>query len=515
MVQVNDQLRTGAVVTIQMARLGDFLQTTPLLHALKHRYPDSPMVALVTPAQAALASRCQAVDQVWELEPQPLLACFHEGLTPAPGMQARWSQLTGHLASLDVAEVYNLNLGPLGASLARVWPLSRIHAWRLSHGGQHLVGEAWTRYIMALVGNRRLTRLHLCDILATYADYSGELIPRLDYQAGPDSLAKAEELLPDSGPRVVLQLGSNSPLRRWPVEYFAALGEALLAQGVEIILVGTNNERLLNQRLLDEIGPISRRVTNLVGKTSLPELGGVLASCDLVISGDTGTLHLASAVGARLLALYMGPAAVHETGPYGAGHLVLQARDECGPCQEQNPPCKGAAPCRRLLSPQAVYLACARLLEGSRPGQAAHDLNLGPLASPLVSHFDEFGQNYQNINPLPLDSEQILALAMREAGRMLLRPNYQFDAPSLQTELVKGYASHPEARGPKTGSLIRQANSLVKAAESQDQSWAKRIMAEEPNLAYLAGLVGLGQPPRLKKACLAAARTLDLIAEIN
>jgi ADP-heptose:LPS heptosyltransferase len=444
---MNDAIEYGAVVTIQMARLGDFLQTTPLLHALKRLYPHSPLVALVTPAQAVLAEGCSVVDQVWELEPGPLLACFHEGLSPAPGMQARWEELTGHLASLDVAEVYNLNLSPLGASLATAWPLSRIHAWRLSHNRQHLVGEPWTRFVMSLISNRRLTRLHLCDLLASYGEPTGPPCRKLDYHPTQSALQKAAELLPGDEPKVVLQLGSNSPLRRWPVEYFAALGEALLSQGIQPVLVGTSNERLLNQRMLDETGPISRRFINLLGKTDLATLAGVLAQSGLVVSGDTGTLHLATAVGAKVLALYMGPAAVHETGPYGEGHLVLQAREVCGPCQEQNPPCNGAAPCRRLLPPREVYLACLRLLDGASSLQASQDFDLGPLASPLVSYFDKFGQNYRNVTPLPLDREQCLSLAYREAGRVLLRAGYEPDWSAIQTEISQGFTPPSPRRG--------------------------------------------------------------------
>ena len=53
-----------------------------------------------------------------------------------------------------------------------------------------------------------------------------------------------------------------------------------------------------------------------------------------MIGGDTGTLHLAAALGTRVVGLYMGTASCHETGPYGDGHYVLQAYAPCSPCNE-------------------------------------------------------------------------------------------------------------------------------------------------------------------------------------
>jgi hypothetical protein len=83
-----------------------------------------------------------------------------------------------------------------------------------------------------------------------------------------------------------------------------------------------------------------------------------LSGCDRLLSGDTGTLHLAAYLGVPSLGIFFGPALVFETGPYGPGHLVLQAEPPCGPCRE-DAPCEEET-CRTLMPPDTVF----RLLTG-------------------------------------------------------------------------------------------------------------------------------------------------------
>ena len=504
-----DRQKTGLTLVMQMARLGDFLQTTPLLRALKSRVGSS-LAVLVTPAVAPLAESCPVVDQVWTLDPGPLLECLQAGSSPQGDMPSRWNRLTAQLSERRVDEIYNLNLGPLGAALCRIWDQAAVRGWRWSGRGDGLVGADWSGFVMGLVADRRLTRLHLSDILASYADPPSPPASSLEYVVHETRRQDALELLPSSVPKVVLQLGANSPLRRWPLEYHAAVAGALLAQGAGVILVGSPSERLLAERFLDELGPISHRVCNLMGQTGIPGLAGVLSQADLVISNDTGTLHLATAVGAKVLGLYMGPAVLHETGPYGPHHLVLQARDMCGPCQEQDPVCKGRAQCRRLLKPSAVYKAALALLQGLPPQEAGTGLDLGPHAGALVGEHDGFGQIYRPVEVQESDWRVFGGVALREAGRVLMRSAYEPDWAGVAAELKQGYSACPESERPGLARLAGQAEDLAAAVLNEDRPRAGLLAAEAPMLKPLADLAGAYRPGRLGDACRAAAKALRL-----
>jgi ADP-heptose:LPS heptosyltransferase len=75
----------------------------------------------------------------------------------------------------------------------------------------------------------------------------------------------------------------------------------------------------------------SSKVLNFAGKTGLRELAGIFALSDLVVTPDTGPMHLAAAVKASLIALF-GPTAPWRTGPYGNNHVILRKPLACSPC---------------------------------------------------------------------------------------------------------------------------------------------------------------------------------------
>ncbi|KIX13555.1 glycosyltransferase family 9 protein [Dethiosulfatarculus sandiegensis] len=501
----------GKVVVVQLARLGDFLQTTPLLAAVKKAAPHDELAVVVTPAGADLARRCSFVDRVMILDPDSL----HDAAGATDESKGlRLARLKGLLQPLcwgEVSTVYNLNLQSLGAALTRLWGDPELKGWRFNPAGKGLVGEPWTGFVMSLVRNRRLTRLHLSDILASYADPAQPPLSSLDYRVSVADKNDIAGLIPQK-PYVALQLGANNDLRRWPIKSFAELGQSLAGQGLGLVLVGSGRERVLARRLLRGLGPAGEKALDLMGRTSLPQLAAVLQSSSLVVSADTGTLHLATAVGARVLALFMGPAQVHETGPYGAGHLVLQARDQCGPCQEHNPVCKGKAPCRELIASRDVFKACMGLLADESPQMAAVDLNLPEGVEALASCLDGFGQRYQPVTQKNLDWETGLGLGLRQAGRVLLRTAYRPLAEDLAKEVVTEYAPPLPQVARELIFAAGRARALARAALSHDRAASVRITAQGAEAAPLAGLIGENSPPRLSLALEEMAQTLETAA---
>lgn len=495
------------IVVIQLARLGDLLQTTPLLAALRGQHPRARLALALPPGLAPLARACRFVDHILPLDPATLAEA---AACPDPGLaRARLLGLCAPLWQHPAQEVYNLNLNQATACLAAGWAGARLRGWRCQPEVPNLAGEPWSAFMMLLVGDRRLTRLHLCDVLASYAQPLGPPLSRLEYRPTPEALAAGRALLPQQGPRVILQLGASNQLRRWPLESFAELARGLGRQGAQLILVGSQAERPLGRCLARALGPGGPPLHDLMGQTGLEELAGVLAGADLVISNDTGPLHLATALGTPVLALFMGPARVHETGPYGQGHLVLQARGDCGPCAEGAPSCAGAAPCRGLLGAQPVLRAALRLLEGAPAEQAGQDLDLPPGVEALASRLDYFGQRYQPLERRPLDLAQALSLALRQASRQVLRPGLASPSPDLAAELAAEYLPTRPEELPQLEGLAQAARRLAGLAAAGQEEAARRLLLMAPGLKPLGLLVGPQAPPGLAPACDSAARVLE------
>jgi lipopolysaccharide heptosyltransferase II len=163
---------------------------------------------------------------------------------------------------------------------------------------------------------------------------------------------------------VALNLGASHPVNRWPVERFASLADRLTKEmGAVVLLVGGNDDRELADGVLAQL---TTPVVDLVGRTSLTELGGVLQRCKLAVSADTGPLHLATAVGTPVIALF-GAADPERTGPVGEGHLVIQANDlTCVPCRSRSCNHTPYLECMSLITVDEVMLAVGKLLDSSR-----------------------------------------------------------------------------------------------------------------------------------------------------
>jgi heptosyltransferase-1 len=124
-----------------------------------------------------------------------------------------------------------------------------------------------------------------------------------------------------------------NPMARWPTKLweaqsFATLADRLEDEGIRVLFTGGQEDR----PALDEIGRLmTRRHRRLDGRTSLNQLAALYRRAQVVVTTDSGPMHLAAAVGTPVVALF-GPTAPWRTGPYGSNHVVLRAGLACSPC---------------------------------------------------------------------------------------------------------------------------------------------------------------------------------------
>ena len=155
--------------------------------------------------------------------------------------------------------------------------------------------------------------------------------------AVPDAeRASGRALLHDLGVRddqvlVGVAPGSARSSTRWPAERFAAVGDALLHQfrNVVLLAIGGSSERLLCDQLCATWGPRSH---NLAGRLSVFGSASVLSQCATFIGNDSGPTHLAAMVGIPCVAIYSGRNAPGQWQPIGRNHVVLEERPDCAGC---------------------------------------------------------------------------------------------------------------------------------------------------------------------------------------
>jgi ADP-heptose:LPS heptosyltransferase len=115
-------------------------------------------------------------------------------------------------------------------------------------------------------------------------------------------LEEARHIVPDRGKLLVaLHPGAGDPGRRWPAKKFAAVGDALAAAGADIVVTGTKAESHLAEAVT---GNMKAEAQNLCGRLSLNGLAGLFSRCNVVISNDSGPLHLAGAAGTATVGIF-------------------------------------------------------------------------------------------------------------------------------------------------------------------------------------------------------------------
>jgi heptosyltransferase-1 len=164
---------------------------------------------------------------------------------------------------------------------------------------------------------------------------------------------------------IVLQPGARWPTKRWPLESFAELARqcAGLGSDFRVAVLGGEEDKTLGQTIA---AASPDHCLDLTAKLSLLEMVEWIRLSELMITNDTGPMHVAAALGKPVVALF-GPTEPRRTGPYGQVERVLQLDLPCTPCLSSR--CSYAKPfeCLRELSPPRVFEAVRSRLGSPRP----------------------------------------------------------------------------------------------------------------------------------------------------
>ena len=159
---------------------------------------------------------------------------------------------------------------------------------------------------------------------------------------------------------ILLQPGARWKNKRWPVQSFATLVRALAGKfpDAHFGILGGKDDAPLG-KIISQSAP--EKVLNLCGATTLPEMIEWIRLGDLLITNDTGPMHVAAALGKPLVALF-GPTEPRRTGPYGQLENVLRLDLPCSPCLKSTCAYEKTDECLRVLSPALVLTRVEKLL---------------------------------------------------------------------------------------------------------------------------------------------------------
>lgn len=333
------------ILVFELNWLGDILFSFPFLKALRRSFPEAYITCTVVPRYADLLINNEWINDVHVISDD------------------RWVSSVGEkmaFVNMIRKEKYDI------CFFLKPSRIKTIMAFLA--GIPRRVGFKGKKSPLTIEVDNPGWELHRADQLLALAGAIGihEAEGTYEYPIGIEDEERAKEILHEARGgiqrMVIINPGGNWEAKKWPRENFTGLIRKLLAafDDIEIIVTGGKQDMRTAQEMVSEAG--SERCSSLAGRTRLNELAAIFRESTLMISADSGPLHLASAVGVTTIGLF-GPTSHKLTGPRGRGdNIVIYKEIGCKvPCYKEE--CDKDYRCMRSITVEEVFAACENVLK--------------------------------------------------------------------------------------------------------------------------------------------------------
>lgn len=342
------------ILCIRLDTLGDVLMTTPAIRAVKESYPGRRITLLTSSVGAEAASLVPEIDDViiynapWMKATSPLPDSRQEYLITAQLQQAGFDGAIifsvfsqNPLPSAMLCHLANI---PLRLAYCRENPYQLLTNWvkdpEPDQGIRHEVQR----------------QLDLVENIGCTTE-NEHLSLRIQEETVQSALRAADGAgLDRNQPWITIHPGASAPSRRYPEKSYAAVILMMADHGYQVVLTGSQAERPLIRRIQKESGVQS---FSMAGHLNLAELSALISHTPLLISNNTGPVHIAAAVGTPVVDLYALTNPQHT--PWKVPSRVLNHDVPCKYCYKSVCPEKHHN-CLRLVQPEEVFQAAIELL---------------------------------------------------------------------------------------------------------------------------------------------------------
>lgn len=352
------------ILVVRLDNLGDVLLATPAIRAIRCSLPRAHITLLASPVGAQVAELNTDIDEVivyaapwvdpWRLLPQDpdrelqLIERLRAERFDAAVIFTSFRQSPLPAALLCYIAGIPLRLGATSDAAGSLLTTRHKHPDRLMHEVERGLD---------LVGAVGITAIE------------SRLV--LNVPAGERDAAHARW---GFGPRVVMHPGCSMPARTYPWELYAETIDLLVRdQNASVAITGASQEIELVGRIAGRLSPEARRRVQLfAGVLSFAELAALVASADVMLTNNTGPMHVAAAVGTPVVALFALTNPPEQWRPWGVEHRLLYHDVPCQLCYSRI--CPFEQECLRGVTPEDVLNATTDLLASSATGiQLVHE----------------------------------------------------------------------------------------------------------------------------------------------
>jgi len=337
-----------SILVIRLYFLGDMLLSTPVLDALRRRFPDARITVLLKRRARDLLTGNPNVDEIIEYDGAERYHSPRWMLGLARTLRERRFDL-----AVDLTGDHRSSL-----LLRLADPAFRVG---FNHCGCGFLLDRAIPY-----RSEGLVVDHLLGAVEPLGARPAERAPRLFLSEA--ELARSREILADVGispgePYVVLSPGASWRYKRWSPKRFARLAEAVRERrSLRSVVTGSEADRAIAREIV-ELSDGS--AVGLAGATSVREFAGVAAAAAAFVGNDSGPMHLTAAVGTPVVALF-GPSTPERFAPQGAPSRIVWHRYRCCPCSEKR--CvRPRDPCMEAITVEEVLAGLESLIEEEVP----------------------------------------------------------------------------------------------------------------------------------------------------
>ena len=350
------------ILIVRLRLIGDVVLTTPLLRALRRRYPGAQLTYLVEPAAAPIVRDNPHIDHLVIVARRRGLARVRDDVTIARQLRRERFDIAIDLHGGPRAAWFTWASGAptrIGYSIqGRSWMYSHVVRRTADGAPRHSVANQW-------------------DLLAPLGIGPPDPVrDPLEMAEDPQAAAVVERRLREAGmsgsnPLVVIHVSAGNPFRRWPRESFEALVASLARRDParRIILTSGPSDAHAANAIADAaraaLGPLAHAVPRL-GEFDLAELRALVGRAAVYIGGDSGPLHVAATTTTPIVAL-LGPTLAERSLPWRDPRWFAEAVDvgalECRPCRQRT--CApGDFRCLTRITAEQVAAAAERAIGG-------------------------------------------------------------------------------------------------------------------------------------------------------
>ena len=361
------------VTVVKLVGMGSILRAFPMIEALRKRFPEARFILITTKPLSILAERVPQFDEVLYIRDDSLIHICIDSVLLVLKM---WRRRIDLYFNLEIYSEYASIIAAL--SFARNRYGFYLDSTLFKHGiYTHLVYFNNSRTIDEIYCKLAESAGAATD-LATVTN-----IPIINENDGIElrKYLLSINFSPDE-PYIIINPNATDLRieRRWPLEYFSSLIDALvLGHGCRIFLVGSRAELHVSEKVLERTSSNTRRyATNISGRVSFGATLELIRNTRLMITNDSGLLHIARSLHVPIVSLWGPGTPAHYGGQSEKNHRIFYNADiYCSPCiyKTDVPPCRGNNVCMKSISPSDVYTEICKTYEFAESEEIRNSLH--------------------------------------------------------------------------------------------------------------------------------------------